>query len=254
MNNVEKINRATQNFKFVSQNGFNKGVFLPNWLFKKSKILLKETNGKIRPYYKQFKNGHIIMVDFGTNIGSEFCNNHLAVVLNKEDNKRNSMLCVIPLSSKDKKYYHKLNDEVFKLINERVVQEKKDLNEKLHSLIENINRIIKIQESLKFEEKGQKLDQEQLELIDELMPLLNSHNEESDYVRKKINELNEVSQKYSKFAENSFACIMNIQSISKLRIINLNPSDPSGQIRLSKSTMDALDKELIKKLTNVNIE
>lgn len=148
MNKAEKIEQATQNFKLVSENGFKKGIYLPNWLFKKSKILLRETNGNIRPYYKEYKNGRIVMVDFGTNIGSEFCNNHLAVVLNKDDNKRNSMLTVIPLSSKNKKYYHKLNDEVFKLINERVAQEINDLGKKYDQLVENSERIKNIREAL----------------------------------------------------------------------------------------------------------
>lgn len=253
MNKAEKIEQATQNFKLVSENGFKKGIYLPNWLFKKSKILLRETNGNIRPYYKEYKNGRIVMVDFGTNIGSEFCNNHLAVVLNKDDNKRNSMLTVIPLSSKNKKYYHKLNDEVFKLINERVAQEINDLGKKYDQLVENSERIKNIREALD-QKKELEVDQEPKELIDELIPLLNSHSEEISYVQNKISELKDVSQKYSKFAEHSFACIMNIQTISKLRIITLNQSDPSRHIRLSKSTMDALDKELVRKLTNVNIE
>ena len=42
------------------------------------------------------------MINFGTNVGYELSGNHFAVVINQDDNYRNGVVTVIPLTSKEK--------------------------------------------------------------------------------------------------------------------------------------------------------
>lgn len=241
-----KIKEASKKFDVLSNTTFYKAKYLPNWLIKKSKILTREyqKSKKYRRYYSQYKNGSIIMVDFGINIGNELCNNHFAVVLNKNDNKMSSVLSVLPISSKDKKYYYKLNDEVFKLINEKFEDTIDDLNVFLSKNQRDRDRLENDLESINHDPSL---------ITPEIQDLLDSTISEIEIAKNEISDFLVVRDEYKELANDSFACVMNIQTISKERIRKINPKDPSGAIRLSKNTMDGLDKEIIKYYTNYKI-
>lgn len=55
--------------------------------------------------YERYKRGQIILVNFSPSTGSETSGKHLAIVLTKKDQPVNGVLTVIPLTSKNKKYY-----------------------------------------------------------------------------------------------------------------------------------------------------
>lgn len=101
----QAILRANQNYEKIyemSKNVQNKKYqYLPFWKEKESRYLLREIE-KPRKFFKEYKRGTIVRVDFGVNIGCEFSQIHYAIVLNKKDNRLSETISVIPLTSKDK--------------------------------------------------------------------------------------------------------------------------------------------------------
>lgn len=73
---------------------------LQQWLMDWAKYLLRENqfNPLSLPHYKQ---GDLIRVDFGWRIGREFGGIHYAIVAEKNNNPRNSMIFLVPISSYD---------------------------------------------------------------------------------------------------------------------------------------------------------
>ena len=101
----ESLLRATSNLTEIcnlsndSQN--KKYQYLPFWLEKESKLLLRELKNP-RKFFRTYQRGTIVRVDFGVNIGCEFSQIHYAIVLNKKDNRLSETISVLPLTSKDK--------------------------------------------------------------------------------------------------------------------------------------------------------
>lgn len=107
---------------------------LPFWIYSYAYWLDKEVNHKLPDFYRSFAQGTIVMIDFGVRLGSEMSNGHFGVVLNTKDNKYQRNIIVIPLTSKNKKQYVPLENEVFvktkELVNEKL-KEVKDKQKKL---------------------------------------------------------------------------------------------------------------------------
>ena len=83
--------------------------YLPESVLFKAKQFYKEAQGKNTKFFPKFKRGTIVYVKFGVNIGSELSGNHFAIVLDKYDKVTKSTITVVPLSSKNNKYYQELN-------------------------------------------------------------------------------------------------------------------------------------------------
>ncbi len=94
-----KIDKAFKNFNLVYNSGNIKFSTLDNWLEKESNIFVNEIN-YTTSFYKKFKRGQIIKVDFGINIGSELCYTHFAIVVTNNDSINSDILTVIPITSK----------------------------------------------------------------------------------------------------------------------------------------------------------
>lgn len=88
---------------------------LPNWMKTYGYWLDREDKGKLPHFYREFKQGTIVMVDFGARIGAEMSLGHFAVVLSKKDSKFNRNIIVVPLSSKqhERQRYLPLGQELF---------------------------------------------------------------------------------------------------------------------------------------------
>jgi len=71
---------------------------LAEWLAKWASILQREDSFSPSSL-KAYKQREIILVDFGFNIGGEFGGRHYAVVLEKNNNPRSSVILVAPISS-----------------------------------------------------------------------------------------------------------------------------------------------------------
>lgn len=71
---------------------------MAEWL-KVWKIYLKYENSFIPAKLKYYKRGEIVLAHFGYNTGSELGGTHYAVIVENNNNKANSNVVVVPLSS-----------------------------------------------------------------------------------------------------------------------------------------------------------
>lgn len=132
LSNEEKKNKISQflNLYYSNSNSFKINQ-LPSWISLFASILQKEVNNDLPKYYRQFAPGEVVLVNFGVSIGQELCGTHFAIVLNKKDNKYNSTLLVVPLSSKYHDDYVSLDRELAERMEETVKKSNKEINRKL---------------------------------------------------------------------------------------------------------------------------
>lgn len=200
--------------KHIDKEEFKQSNNLSKWIKKFSKYHNVE-----KMYHEnslsKYKRGEIVQLDFGYNIGNEFGGLHFAIILNKKDNNKNGVLTVVPLTSKkrDYKYNISLKNEVYEKITENLNNLEKDINEYVSKikLDKNLNELL-VKEIEKFADF-------QIEII----------NESRDFI--KI------------FNKESFALINQITTISKQRIYKRNYL---GNVRISSSMLDTIDKEMSK--------
>lgn len=243
-----------------------------------------EHNNNINKKYKKFSRGSIIYLDFGINIGHEFSGRHFGIVLNKNDSPYNSLVTVVPLSSKNKKHYLPLQNIVFKtslsILNKTVDNIEFDLdviNHVIFTVIEIINKN-NLQNTL----EQNTLEQNTIDYLDDfaiktrfpterevinksknIVESFNLYNDPKNFSalfnyllidvndrKSKVNNLREVINKYKKFDKNTFACTQNVVTISKLRILKINAEDPSGRMKLDFDSMKLVDNEIKNKLIN----
>ncbi|MDV7786034.1 type II toxin-antitoxin system PemK/MazF family toxin [Enterococcus gallinarum] len=241
-NNNGKINTSSKKFKIVANSNSPKGKFLANWLLTKSYHLEREINPRPVQFYDTYKRGTVVMVDFGVNIGNEMSNRHFGIVINKTDNKKNGIITVLPLSSKFSPHYLKLNDELFTIIVD-------DIGEKLRSLMSELNEVEAVLKKSNLNDKKSiaEADTPKIETVREY--LLEKLNAAAD----KRQKLEDILKVYMKYNKDTFVCTKNIQTLSKLRVFKINEYDPSGSMRISKSTMERIDNEIVSVLTNIKI-
>lgn len=127
-------------FSIVEKVNNKKFNYLKYWRFKESKLLLRELKYP-RKYFNKYKRGTIIKVDFGVNIGSEFSQIHYAIVLNKDDNRLNNILNVIPLTSKDKNGNYNIGNILFDNFMENIDLNLKKLKLELKNKENSINEL-----------------------------------------------------------------------------------------------------------------
>ncbi|MBO5605098.1 MAG: type II toxin-antitoxin system PemK/MazF family toxin [Acidaminococcaceae bacterium] len=107
--NLRKIN-IQKNKDFLTASNVLKESFLKRplkefyilqkWLLDWAKYLLRESS--FSPLHlKSYKQGEIVLVDFGFRIGSEFGGRHYAVVLEKNNNHSTGVILLAPISSYD---------------------------------------------------------------------------------------------------------------------------------------------------------
>lgn len=138
----QKIERNF-NLEYMNEDYFDnfKMNGLPYYLQTYTYWLQKENRHQLPRYYRKFDRGTIVTVDFGMQLGSEFSGQHFAIVLNKHDTKQNSLLTVVPLSSKQRKGYVNLGVEVLNQIILRMSQMTANAKEKSLALSKKTERI-----------------------------------------------------------------------------------------------------------------
>ena len=114
------VQRSSKKFLEVSKNEAWKFQLLPNWLDNVSYWYTREDKEALPSRYYHYDRGTIIRVDFGVNMGSEFCGLHFAIVLDKKDNNHKKTLTVVPLTSKNKSGRFYLGKEIFNQTTVRV--------------------------------------------------------------------------------------------------------------------------------------
>lgn len=256
MNKDTLFNEANKNFKLIHKSGRFKYRYLPNWVYRKSNYLLNEINS-VSPNKKVYKQGSIVNVDFGVNVGSELSGNHFAIVLNKKDNSKNSKLTVVPLSSKNYKTSIKINDVISQKSNEALATYAKlsydyivataiyslDFFNNLGVDMSEYEKWSKVEESFKIS-SIKDLNDASLFLKKYLSTndLVNlSPIEILEFGKKRNMQILECVESYKKYNKTSFAKIADITTISKNRLIKINELDPIGDIQVSKNTMKSIN-------------
>ncbi|HFU4449897.1 type II toxin-antitoxin system PemK/MazF family toxin [Streptococcus suis] len=220
----KKISIAARKFTFVSNSKIKKFKFLPDWVLSEATYFEKEVISQ-RKNYKIYKRGALVFIDFGINVGNELSGNHFAIVLNKVDSAKNGVLTVIPVSSKSNKFSVELDgliSEKSKIFLDKTLSEKRN---KFYSY-----------RAKELEKNGGTFPTE-----DELF----SYEKTKWAYFKASQDIQDVAKAYERFNKVSYAKCLDIRTISKNRIIEINQFDPVGKIKVSDDTLSKIDKVII---------
>lgn len=232
MNRDDFLNISNKNFKYVQDSKLYKFKYMDSWCFEYSKFFRNEVDlfkSNKRKKYKTYKRGSIVYVKLGINIGDEFSGNHFCVVLDKSDNRFNSTLTVIPLTSKPKKYNVLIKEKLIQIFSRYIRKQYQALANDMLFLAKKYPKV---------------------ELLDD-PNLIKSINENE----KKFLKLQDLEKRYERYADHdTYANILKITNISKDRINVLNEYDPIGVMSYSDTTMELIDKNIIKSLTRFSID
>lgn len=246
---MKEIDTASRKFKFVSKSNNRKFKYLPHWVLSEASYFEKEVTNPERNH-KIYQRGALVFIDFGINVGNELSGDHFGIVLNRNDSSRNGVLTVVPVSSKSNRFSVKIDG----LISQKSLV---FLNESIRNLeIERkILALHEIKDELTEEEQKEKTITYSLDGNSHIkhykyMTTANFNNK-IEQLSKEIDELQVVVNTYLKFDKISYAKTLDIRTISKKRIINLNQFDPVGKIKVSKETLDNIDKVILKNFTNL---
>lgn len=258
MTSDDLFTQANANFVLVHGTGKFKYKFLPNWVFRKSVYLSNEIS-HAHPNRKVYSQGAIVKVDFGVNVGSELSGHHFAVVLNKKDNRNNSKVTVVPLSSKDYKTSIELNEFISEKSNTELL---KSVVKYANISISFLHVMQKLQEAIGVDTKVTKKtirdiedeygdaitvsDYEQATLFlkkeysdwnEDLSTIL----DKSKLAKQDLMMMRECRSQYEKYRKTSYAKIADITTVSKNRLMKINKLDPIGKIRISKESMESIN-------------
>ena len=216
----KNIDKACDNFKEISDDSNNaKFEHIDTWLYKTSRNFKNKKKKQINSSYPRFDYGTIIKVDFGINIGSELSNPHFAIVLEKFDSTKSDSITILPLTSQKKSHNLPLSELIIE-----------EFTKRLNKYIEKLK--VEIEEIIDSKDIMEKAVEKQNEL----------------------NMLQKMIEYYSNYAKNSYACINQITTISKKKIIHpKNKFDIIGRAKCNSKTMKIISKEIVKKYTNIKL-
>ena len=214
------IEKGCNNFKSIANNIINpKFKYIDSWVYKTSTKFKKENIKPKKEVYPRFDYGTITKVDFGINEGSELSGPHFAITLERYDSTKNPIITVLPLTSQDKELNLPLNELI--------------VDEFTKRLIKSLNSILKDIGDLRLYSK--KTDE-----------ILQKKEDDLKLIRRMI-------EYYSNYAKSSYACLNQITTISKNKIIRpKNQFDIIGRAKCSSKTMNFISNEIIKKFTNLS--
>lgn len=212
----KKIEKAANTYDLIySKNKSGKFKYLPDWLLRQSNRFLQETlSGQVK--YQKYKRGSIVFVNFGVNLGYELSGNHFAIVLDKDDNYKNGVVSVLPLSSKQKKHYVSLGPAILNTASQKIINSFDELKLKIDNCADD---------------------------------------EDAETKKALLNDLKligDVLNRYQNLNKETYAMVENITTISKFRIKKpINKFDPIGKIRVSDMTLNIMDLFIILNYSNL---
>lgn len=112
---------------------------LPNWMQSYGYLLDKELKNKLPHHYRRFRQGTVVMIDYGVTVGSELGGKHFGVVLNNDDTKYKRKVTVVPLSSHRHRGYIDLGYDLMAGISNLIDLRKDEENKKIKKLINRLN-------------------------------------------------------------------------------------------------------------------
>ncbi|TGE44121.1 hypothetical protein C6P25_04170 [Weissella confusa] len=272
---------------YYSNNTSFKGLQLPYWMRNYGQYLAKELKGNLPIYYPKFSAGTIVMTDFGVRVGDELSGGHFAVVINNDDSKYQRNITVVPLTSKYHKGHVRINNEIFvkaiNLAHDRAVelstiqQELDESHERLVTQVFEFLQTLKTDTIRRFVnffyqaiknniplELPNEFNSELLSsptsetAINELLMVNDFISETSKQVKQssarlkeitpEVNEITKLLEKLDRYNNDSFVDVSNITTISKLRVKKITRYTITGNISLSKESMQKIKKSLLKRI------
>ncbi|MFI3729523.1 type II toxin-antitoxin system PemK/MazF family toxin [Vagococcus fluvialis] len=256
---------AHNSFLKEAHSDYGKYTYLPHWLKNKSIYLF---NDRIKyeqgiSNHKVYERGTIVFIDFGINVGSELSGNHFGIIIDNQDNEKNNVLTVIPISSKRKNCYIPIG----RVISEQSMEYlEKDFKVKFKEIACMLVFLVKtekipypkLDEALKpFYTKNSNISLKEAKkfLLERNINLTDdqSINLSLDDLIKNAHMSEKVFNKYKTYSTDSYAMPLNIQSISKQRIKRINRFDPSGEIKAPADVMNKIDLGILKSFTKIEI-
>lgn len=290
LNDALKVAETSLNhYKYYISNYYDVQMKCENisyWLKKHANCLIKECERPAeKGKYISFPPGTLIKVDFGINFGRQICKPHFAIVLNKRDSSFNPILTVVPLTSKNKKYYESIGNQVYMTVIESLNKDAATIKKERDRIDNATNMYTYILNKINAEvadlpEGGKvyKADKEFGDYVISFIELLCSFADEeysfADIMDKDLDErtkimdnlidiLNEKKEQmtsdikkhtkcvnyYEHFKENTYADVNQPTTISKERIMSrINCYDPMGSIRVDDETLNKIRQAVAKNI------
>ena len=249
-----KLDMSYDNYQSIIQKNLShKFSYLEEWLYKKSDKLLYEVDNFSR-YKHPFKRGEIVRVDFGVNLGGEFSQIHLAIVISKQDTKFDDLIAVIPLTSKEhEKKTVSLGELV---IGNLIANIHKELSETEKELKKIKSKTIRADELIKriFANKNSNVPKDNSDEIAECSLIISENQKRLSELTNKGEKLEQIVKFYDTYKTVSHACYSQIKVISKSRISKpINEYDITNGTICSKEIMDIIDREVIRFYSGIDI-
>ena len=249
------IQNITQKLNFISQNTPEKFRKLDNWLNTYLDYIPLE-NKDTEKIFPNIKRGQILYVNFGYNVLSEFRYIHYCVALHNSP-RLNPKITVVPITSKPHPHQLAINYELADNL-ETIIRDKErskcwrpfrriypELQARGFTAISPAigsydtvftNCTAFINQAMKY------LSEDDIKLKNTLKEILVSLKNFDDFYKSA-----------PKLLQSSYLKVEDITTISKARIIYpKTKTHPLYQLKLSNSTLDCLDQEIISKFTKSN--
>lgn len=187
---------------------------------------------------RRYKRGEIIKVHLGFNVGSEEGGLHYAVVLDKNNPKSSPVVTIAPLTSvKPQTNIANLKPGSVFLGNELFTNLSSKISTTYRHAVEEISLLRQLIDDIS--EATPPEEQEALKAR------VDAADKEADLFVRMRSEI-------SKMKHGSIALVNQITTVSKIRIYDPKTDhDILSNIKLSNEKLDLIDKEIIKKLTNM---
>ena len=217
--------------------------FLPQTTKRISGMMLREARYQRRRNYRKFKRGSLVFVEFGVNVGKELSNRHWAVVLDKSDYVSKGTLTVVPVSSKERSDYVKIDEVIaknpFAFIEEYLISSARNIYFACRNTEGGLETYMdgefKTTLALLHERFGDEYSESEKFEVDKQF---------LTEAKVKLIKIYELVLHYVRFTEASYAKCSNITTISKDRIIFINDMDPCGRFSVNEDTLDRIDQKV----------
>lgn len=239
-----------------------------SWNYNKLSLLQREIRER-KTTHPNYKQGSIVFVDFGINVGNEFSGPHFAIVLNKHDSDSSNLFTVLPLTSKKNKRNIQLETDIFEKVIYKQSENINKFSERLKELEDLTNEIEKLNKELSIFHYNSETKNTIVDKMKRVLKIMYSDDEftietEMEYMATKdhivgnmisdldaqYKQLNKdmslcesVIEHYTKHAKSSYGIIGSITTISKdIIFIPINKFDPIGRISISKDEVKKISR------------
>ncbi|AHA05902.1 type II toxin-antitoxin system PemK/MazF family toxin [Pediococcus acidilactici] len=148
-----------------------KAELLPSWMESYTNYIRADIEQTLPEYYKKFKQGTIVMIDFGVRVGSEISGQHFGVTLSNKDDKFQRNILVAPLTSHPGRNHISLGYEIMQNMNDRFNEKSKEtleiisyMEEEMENLAKKVNDLSNGVEKDFFTQNNIKVTEENLHL------------------------------------------------------------------------------------------